>query len=134
MAFDFGETRIGVAIGNTLLKIPHPLPIVTGRNKFEKLDKIRKMIEEWQPTVLVVGMPDNPELEVKLSITRFSNRLRNFFKLTPVLVSEDYSSAQASSQLKEQGIRGIAQKHKLDALSACAILETYFNKLSTNVI
>ena len=87
MAFDFGEARIGVAIGNTLLKIPHPLPIVTGRNKFEKLDKIRKMIEEWRPTVLVVGMPDNPELEVRLSITRFSNRLRNYFKLTPVLVN-----------------------------------------------
>ena len=39
MAFDFGMQRIGVAIGNTQLKIPHPIDTVIGKSKFEKMDK-----------------------------------------------------------------------------------------------
>ncbi len=39
MAFDFGLSRIGVAIANTLLKIPHPVECITGKNKFEKFEK-----------------------------------------------------------------------------------------------
>lgn len=134
MAFDFGEARIGTAIGNTLLKIAHPLQTVTGRNKFEKLDKIRQLIDEWKPSILVVGMPDNPELEVQAAIVRFANRLRNNFKLTPLYINEDYTSSLAVNQLNEQNIRGMAQKSKLDALAACAILQTYFNKLNFDVI
>ena len=134
MAFDFGETRIGIAIGNTLLKIPHPLQIVTGRNKFEKFDKIRKLIDEWKPTILLVGMPGNPDPQVKINITRFYNRLKHNFELNTSFINEDYTSSVASSKLNEQGVRGIAQKTKLDALAACAILQTYFDRCETNVI
>jgi putative Holliday junction resolvase len=131
MAFDFGESRIGIAIGNTLLKIPHPLEVVSGHNKFEKFAKIGKLIDEWRPVLLVIGMPgqaDNKELLVQ-SIIRFSNRLKNNFKLPVSFVNEDYTSANAANQLKEQNIYGKAQKTKLDSLAACGILQTYFSSI-----
>ena len=129
MAFDFGESRIGVAIGNTLLKIPHPVLTVTGRNKFEKLAKIGKLIDEWHPTRLVVGIPSPNQDKQPLidSIKRFSNRLIHNFKLPIDFVNEDYTSSIASIQLNEQAIYGIKQKEKLDSLAACSILQMYFD-------
>ena len=131
MSFDFGETRIGVAIGNTSLNIPHPLSIIIGKNKFEKFAKIAKYIDEWRPVVLVVGMPSNHANKDELvqSITRFSNRLKNNFKLPVVFVNEDYTSHNAANLLKEQAVYGKAQKNKLDSLAACEILQTYFSSI-----
>ena len=128
MAFDFGVTRIGVAIGNTLLKIPHPLDVVSGKNKFDKLDKIAKLVEKWQPNLFVVGMPsysadkDNLIIQIK----KFANRLQHRFKTPIEFVNEDYTSSAASQQLDEQSIYGYAQKTNLDQLAACEILNRYF--------
>ncbi len=131
MAFDFGEARIGIAVGNTLLKIPHPLQTISGKNKFDKFAKIGKLIDEWRPTQLVVGMPgqtENKELFIQ-GITRFSNRLKHNFKLPLEFVNEDNTSFIASSQLNEQAVYGRAQKNKVDTLAACAILQLYFDTL-----
>lgn len=129
MAFDFGEARIGVAVGNTLLKIPHPLSTITGHNKFDKFAKISSLIATWQPSLLIVGMPTNVDNDKQLlinSITRFRNRLQHNFKLPVHFVNEEYTSSMASTQLLEQGVGGIKQKHKLDGLAACAILQGFF--------
>ncbi len=131
MAFDFGESRIGSAVGNTLLKIPHPLTTISGHNKFERFAKIGKLIDEWRPVLLVIGMPSNPENKELFiqSIIRFSNRLKNNFKLPVSFLDEDYTSQEAVNLLKEQGIYGKAQKGKLDSLAACGILQTYFSSI-----
>ncbi len=152
MAFDYGETRIGVAIGNLQLKIPHPLETITGKNKTEKFEKIRKLIDKWRPTYLVLGIPseinpdfindrvyNNPPKETTHneqkenllnSIRKFGGRLKNEFKLQIEFINEDYSSSIAAQKLNEQSIRGIMQKPKLDALAACVILQFYFNTLN----
>jgi putative Holliday junction resolvase len=151
MAFDFGMQRIGVAIGNTQLKIPHPIDTVIGKSKFEKMDKIAKLIDKWKPALLVVGIPSatkesllvvsdakdsdaaqeitNAKAELLNSIRRFSNRLTAKFKLPVELINEDYSSSIASYKLNEQTIRGIAQKVRLDTIAACVILQFYFDLL-----
>lgn len=137
MSFDFGLNRIGVAIGNTELKIPHPVSVITGRNKFEKLDKIAKLIQEWKPLHLVVGMPSVSDGVAKQSkgelieaINKFANRLKHKFKLPLSFVNEDYTSHIASNQLSEQLIRGRRQVGKLDMLAACTILQRYFDHLT----
>lgn len=129
MAFDFGESRIGVATGNTELKIAHPLDTITGQNKFDKLDKIAKLVEKWKPKLFIVGKPGDIESKDQLiaSINKFANRLSHKFKIPVEFINEDYSSALASGQLNEQYIFGRKQSEKLDQLAACAILETYLN-------
>ena len=134
MSFDFGEVRIGIAIGNTLLKIPHPLQTISGKNKFDKFAKIGKLIDEWRPTQLVVGMPgqtENKQLFIQ-ALTRFTNRLKHNFKLPLEFVNEDYTSHIASGQLNQQAVYGKSQKSKLDTLAACAILQKYFDSMENN--
>jgi putative Holliday junction resolvase len=130
MAFDFGLKRIGVAISNVNLKIPHPLGVIIGKNNAEKMTKITKLIDIWKPTELVVGMPRvfNDKLELINNINKFINRLKNNFKLNVVVVNEDYTSLDASKLLNEQKVYGINQKNKLDSISASLILVTYFDK------
>jgi putative holliday junction resolvase len=131
IAFDYGDTRIGVAIANTLLKIPHPIAVITGRNKFEKLDKIAKVIEQWKPSQMVVGIPtiSNDKEQLINNIRKFSNRLINKFKLPLTFINEDFTSSIASDKLVEQSIYGKAQRSKIDTLSACLILQYFFETL-----
>ena len=131
MAFDFGLNRIGVATGHTDVKIAHPLANITGKNKFEKLDKITLLVNKWQPELLLVGMPSFGDDKIQLiaSIEKFARRLEHRFKLPLKFINEDYSSSDAASLLNDQQIYGRSQVGFLDQLSACAILSTYFNSL-----
>lgn len=129
LAFDFGETRIGVAVGNLETKISHPLDIIVGKNKFEKLDKISALVNEWKPLLLIVGMPKTNDQQTVINITKFANRLKDRFRLEIVFINEDYTSLIAEELLKEQHIYGVKQKHKLDSLAASLILKMYFDKM-----
>ncbi|MCD6043566.1 MAG: Holliday junction resolvase, partial [Burkholderiales bacterium] len=51
LAFDFGLKRIGVAVGEPELRTAHPLPAVSD------FVQIKKLVDEWQPASLVVGLP-----------------------------------------------------------------------------
>ena len=171
MAFDFGMSRIGVAIGDSVLQIPHPVVVITGKNKFEKFAKIQQLVDKWHPELFVVGIPEagggvqmaedkfclhpndssdgnlenlvsssgirrddsantfinQEKLQLITNIKRFSNRLKEKFKLDVKFVNEEYSSAMASSKLHEQNIFAKKQKDKLDAMSATIILQRYFD-------
>ena len=129
LAFDFGENRIGVAVGDINIKICHPLEIITGHNKFEKLDKIAQLIDLWQPIRLLVGLPNTHIQQTITNITKFANRLKERFHLEVVFIDEDYTSLMAEDMLKEQNIFGIKQKHKLDSLAASLILKIYFDRM-----
>ena len=142
LAFDYGEARIGVAVGNTLMKIAHPLTTISATGMYPKIDLLAALITRWQPQRLVVGMPGLPEdyvaapvseraLQQKLqlinTINNFARRLGRKFNLPVSIINEDFSSAAASSQLNEQGVYGREQSGKLDQLAACAILQSYFS-------
>lgn len=130
LAFDYGNVRIGVAVGNSLLKIPHPLMTLGGESLNAKIAAIEPVIAKWQPAVLVVGLPqfsDNPQkIQLINTIKNFGKRLASRFDLPVNFVNEDYSSGHASSLLNEQGVHGRSQKAMLDQLAACAILESFF--------
>ncbi len=67
LAFDFGEKRIGVAVGNTITKTSEPLKIIQEKNQEDKFKAIEQLIQEWQPQILVVGLPTHPDGIAKAS-------------------------------------------------------------------
>ncbi|PWB58913.1 MAG: Holliday junction resolvase RuvX, partial [Nitrosomonadales bacterium] len=87
-------------------------------------------IKEWQPGLLVVGLPfhlDGSEHEMTLRCRRFSRQLEGRFSLPVALVDERLSSAAASQDLRETGISGRRQKVMLDQVAAQLILQTYLD-------
>lgn len=132
LAFDFGEQRIGVAVGEHLLGIAHPLVTIVTEANEQRFREIAALIEEWQPTLLLVGLPlsvDGAEHELTALSRKFARRLDGRFGLPVAMVDERYTSAQASQSLAESGIRGRSQKPMLDQVAAQHILQSYFDSI-----
>jgi putative Holliday junction resolvase len=131
LAFDFGEKRIGVAIGNTISASTRPLVTLNDEGNEQRFAAIAALLQEWAPAALVVGLPCNEDgtpHELTRLCRRFADRLKGRFGLPVILVDERYTSASASSQLSDAGIRGIKQKPLLDQVAAQQILQAWFDE------
>ena len=118
LAFDYGEKRIGVAVGNTITKTAEPLTIIQQKNQDERWKVIEQLIQEWQPKILIVGLPKHPdgaEHEMTHKAKRFGNQLNGRFQKQVIWVDERYTSASV-----EGGN---------DALAAQLILQQYLEEL-----
>jgi putative Holliday junction resolvase len=121
LGFDFGLKRIGVAVGNTLLRQAQPLTIIAGERNEDKFNAIADLIREWQPAVCVVGLPlhpDGAEHELTVRCRRFANQLNGRFNVATALVDERYSSA----------VLGKKQGQRIDAEAAAIILQQYLDQ------
>lgn len=129
LAFDFGEKRIGVAVGETAIESARPLEVIAAEDNKSRFAAIERLINEWQPALLVVGLPaypDGTEHELTRLARRFAQRLEGRFRLPVALVDERYTSVAAESSLRERGIAGPRLKDALDAESAAEILRSYY--------
>lgn len=129
LAFDFGLKRIGVAVGDAAMALAHPVGLIAFEDNRRRFDAIAALVEQWQPRCFVVGCPhggDGGEHPLAAAIRRFARRLESRFGRPVILVDEHLSSWAAAHTLREAGVP--ARKHKplLDAMAACAILETWF--------
>ena len=96
LAFDFGTRRIGVASGNSLTGNAEPLRTVQANAG--ALDAIGKLVAEWRPDALVVGVPRHPDGAAHANTRRarrFAGELRSRFGLAVHEVDERYSTTEA---------------------------------------
>ncbi len=124
IAFDFGLKRIGVAVGNTLLRQAQPLPLIDAPTNDGKFSAIAALLKAWEPETLVVGLPlhpDGAEHEMSVRCRRFANQLNGRYGLPAVLVDERYTSAVLDAR------RG----QHIDSDAAALILQQYFDSLAT---
>lgn len=131
LAFDFGERRIGVAVGNLELALAHPLATVDNKNTAECFESIARLIDEWRPALLAVGLPthaDGTEHELTRRSRRFARRLEGRFGIKAELVDERYTSIEASAVLRQAGVKEKKRKPLLDQIAAQLILQTYFDE------
>ena len=123
LAFDFGLKRIGVAVGNTVLRQSQALSIISAATNDAKFDEIAALIKSWQPILCVIGLPMHPdgaEHDMTQRCRRFANQLHGRFSVPVELVDERYSSAVIHAKRGE----------RIDAQAAALILQQYFD--STN--
>ncbi|TCW33507.1 Holliday junction resolvase RuvX [Gulbenkiania mobilis] len=131
LAFDFGERRIGVAVGEPMLGIAHPLTTIQAQTTDDRFAAIARLLEEWRPAQLVVGLPTHadgsPHAMTQLA-RRFAQRLKGRYGLPVWLVDERHTSLVAESLLEEAGLKGRRQKPVLDQVAAQAILQAWFEQ------
>ncbi|MDO8959619.1 MAG: Holliday junction resolvase RuvX [Rhodocyclaceae bacterium] len=128
MAFDFGLKRIGVAIGETLIASARPLAIIEDEINDRRFAAIGKLIAEWQPARLVVGLPrhvDGSDHAFAARCDRFARQLSGRFGLPVEFVDERFSSCAATSQLADQGA---GRRARVDAAAAAIILQDWFDQ------
>ena len=120
LAFDFGLKRIGVAVGNTLIRQAQPLQVIEAATNDGKFDAISQLLAEWQPQRVIVGLPlhpDGAEHEMTLRCRRFANQITGRFGVATVLIDERYTSAVLSASRGEH----------VDSQAAALILQQFFD-------
>lgn len=124
LALDVGRVRIGLAMANSISKLPSP--VTTLHNDEQFLGLLQQTIEENQITDLVVGLPkslNDTETQQTTWLRNFNKLLETKVKIPIHLENEALSSVRAEAELKSIG--RTYRKEDVDALSACFILEDF---------
>jgi putative Holliday junction resolvase len=131
LAFDFGTRRIGVAVGNTLVRVAHPLATIDDEASTRRFAAIAALVDEWQPGMLVVGIPvhaDGTPHEMTARARRFARQLHGRHGLPVVEADERWTTQDAQSALDAAGRGGRRGRSVRDAIAAQAILQGYFDE------
>jgi putative Holliday junction resolvase len=127
LGFDFGEKRIGVAVGEPATRLAHAIETIEGESNDARFARIAELIAEWQPALLVVGRPhhaDGAPHPVAARAEQFARRLEGRFALPVRFVDESYTSTEAESLLAS---RGRPRTGAVDRLAAQLIVQSFLD-------
>jgi putative Holliday junction resolvase len=127
LAFDFGTRRIGVAVGVTLTGSARPLTTIDAPEGAAREAALARVIEEWRPDVLVVGLPvhaDGTAHSVTTKARRFGEHLRDRFAIPVEYADERHTSELANAALAGRGRQGREQR---DQVAAQIILQGWLD-------
>ncbi len=132
LSFDYGTKSIGVAIGQELTGTASPLSALKAKDGIPNWDDIEKILKEWQPDLIVVGLPldlEGKELEtIAPRAKKFANRIHGRFGYAVELHDERLSTVEAKAELFERGGYRSLSKGNIDSQSAVVILESWFER------
>ncbi|MDY4593758.1 MAG: Holliday junction resolvase RuvX [[Pasteurella] aerogenes] len=129
LAFDFGTKSIGCAVGQSITGTAQALPAFKAQDGIPNWEQIKKCLREWKPQVVVVGLPlnmDGSEQDLTLRAKKFAQRLHGRFGVNVVLQDERLTTTEARAEIFQRGGFKALNKGKIDGISACLILESWF--------
>ena len=132
IGFDFGQKRIGVAIGNNISKSAQALITIESTSSNQKFEAIQKIMDEWQPVSIVVGVPfnvDGSEHKVTNLCKKFAKQLEQKYALPIHLIDERYTSIEASYEIQDKKIDLKKKKLLIDQIAAKIILQSYLDQI-----
>ena len=135
LGFDYGRKRIGVAVGQEFTGTARPLTTVNVHNQLIDWPHIERLIKEWQPHLIIVGLPlnvDGTEHEVSHLARRFSNQLHGRFNRPVELVDERLTSSEAEEIIVDARRQGQMKRQKsktsIDQIAAELILKSWLGQ------
>lgn len=140
IGFDLGTRSTGVAVGENLTMHARPLTTLTMRDGAPDWDALQKLIAQWQPAALVVGLPlalDGSDQTMTRKARRFAAELGKRFEYPVHLCDERHTSQEAARRFAQARSTGSKRRHHaadLDAMAAAVILESWFSIHPSNPI
>lgn len=131
LSFDFGEKRIGIAIGNSITKTSHPLKTINTTKNSERYKLIELLLKTWEPVTLVIGYPLNEDgtlSKMSFLAKKFGIKLRNKYNIPIVMIDERFTSSEADLELKKFEKNFKKRKVVIDQVAAMIILDSFFQK------
>lgn len=131
LGFDFGKRHTGVAVGSRHTGAARPLALLSARAGEPDWSAIGRLIAQWQPRALVVGLPlnmDGTPNPMTAAARAFGGALKARYNLPVFMVDERLSSRAATDMLLDQGVPLKHHKHEIDKRAAQTILQTFLNE------
>lgn len=131
LAFDYGLKSIGVAVGQRLTGTASTLKALKAVDGTPDWNQIEALIKEWQPELVVVGLPlnmDGTEQPFTARVHKFINRLHGRFGVKVQVHDERLTTVESRAELFSQGGFKKLSKDAVDCFSAKLILESWFEQ------
>lgn len=131
LGFDFGMKNIGIAVGQDLTHTANPLTAIKARDGIPDWEQIHKLLDEWKPQLLIVGLPlnmDGTEQDMTAAARRFGNRLHGRFNIPVEWQDERLTTYEALDQMGIRSKMDTRQRSDVDQLSAQLILQSWLNQ------
>ncbi len=132
LVFDYGERSIGVANATTAAGFVNEVDTLAASAGQPDWHAVKTLIDEWEPRVLVVGLPyneDGSEGPMTKRAREFAAELRARYQLPTEMVDERLTSAEAESILRAQRRAGLkkrrTRKQDIDSMAARLIGESW---------
>lgn len=132
MGLDVGDKTIGVAVSDPLLITAQSLKTIKREGINKDIDAIRDIIDEYNISKIVVGIPKNmnntlgPQGE---KVLNFVEKLKNRFDLDIVIEDERLTTVQAEKMLIESDVKRKNRKKVIDKVAATYILQSYLDRM-----
>ena len=124
VAFDFGEKKIGVAVGQTSTYTSSPLQVIFNNHDKVNWNEISVLLEEWKPELILVGKPlnmDGTDSEIMMKVDAFYKKLESLYDAKFEYVDERLTTFEAKDILKENNVETV------DANAAKILIDNWFN-------
>lgn len=131
IAFDYGTKNIGAACGQTITRSANALPALTAKDGIPDWSIIEKLLAEWKPDLVLVGLPlnmDDSESELAVRARKFANRLHGRFGVKVELIDERLTSFAAKGEVMERGGSRDYKNNPVDSIAARLILESWLEQ------
>lgn len=129
MAFDFGTQKMGIAVGQSLIESTNPLALFPMKDGIPNWDALLKLIQQWQPTLFLVGLPlnmDDSESALSARARKFARRLQHQTNIQTWMVDERLSTRTARETLERLQLNGQGKKLNADSLAAALFIESWY--------
>lgn len=126
IAFDYGDSRIGVAICDPDGILASPLPFLDARHP-KLLNHIATLLDEYQPIAIYLGEPKLLSGESGAAVEKaraFARTLTESFDIPIKMIDERLSTVDAARRLRDSGITARDSKVLIDSMAAVSILES----------
>ena len=127
LGLDFGTKKIGIAVGQTQTSQASPLTTLAMVQQRPDWDAIERLINEWKPQTLVVGLPfnmDDTPTHLTERINRFGRQLEGRYRLPVHMVDERLTSREARREFGP----ALDKSGGIDAFAAKLIIETWLSE------
>ena len=124
IAFDYGEKKIGVAVGQTSTNTSSPLQIIFNKDNKTNWISISSLLDEWKPDLILLGKPlnmDGSDSEIMKKVNKFYKELKSIYDADIEFVDERLTTFEAREILKDE-------KHdNVDAHAAKILIDNWFD-------
>jgi putative Holliday junction resolvase len=128
LSIDYGEKRMGFAVGNSAIKNVFPLNPWQRKKPEHDIEHIKKILSEFEIDKIIIGYPLNmngSESPMSKKVEAFRKFLKKHTRTDIELVDERLTSFEAEEMLKPIVIGFEKRKKMLDSAAAWIILKNY---------
>ena len=128
LSVDYGDVRTGIAVCDKMEILASPVTVITQSYEPKLIAEIEKIISQYKPELIVVGLPKNMDGSSGARAEKCKNFADNLSEKTGIrtlMVDERLTTVSAHKALNVTNVRGNKRKEIVDAVSAVMILESY---------